>query len=203
MLTRHFIAMTLALAAVAAACSESDGGTTTTTTTPSSTVTTHGATLSLACTEEGAACPNPQTVTSSVAASTLYLCNYWDTTQAFQVEFQTGTTDRGILVEIAGFTGAGSYTTNAAGTTNVTVTTDANQADAAGVVGSIPEHPCTIGVVSNLSAITIPDSGDAPLLDVELDVSCPSLGDGAVCPIECTVSPASFKLSVAGCLVSQ
>jgi hypothetical protein len=162
-----------------------------------------GATVAMVCVESGPECSPPETTQSTVAATELYLCNYWDTSGNFQVEFQERGSGKGILVQIAGFTGAGSYVTSADGLTNVTVTYDDGQADAAGVEQSIPEHPCTITVQSNLAAITIPKSGDDYLLDVDLDVSCPSLGTGAVCPIDCGLTPSTFRLSVSGCLVSQ
>jgi hypothetical protein len=162
-----------------------------------------GVTLTMDCVESGPECTPANTFQNVVAATNLYLCNYWDATQLFNVEFRQGTGGLGLLVEIAHFTGQGSYATNVDGTTNVTVTGPDVQVDAAGNPPSIPEHPCTIAVQSNLATIQIPADGDAALLDVTLDVTCAQLGGGAVCPTACDISPASFQLSIVGCLVSQ
>lgn len=167
-----------------------------------------GAALSMSCTESGPECTPPVQASGTVNAASLYLCNYWDSSRNFQIEFREGSTGYGVLVQIADFVGDGTYQTNSDATTNVTVTArgatgDDVKGDAAGDPPSIPEHRCSIVVTSNLENITIPESGDANILDVDLDVSCPALGWGAVCPIACTMTPSTFHLSVKGCLANQ
>jgi hypothetical protein len=167
-----------------------------------------GTMLSMACTESGPECNPPMQSQGSVNATSLHLCNYWDSSSHFQVEFREPGTAYGVLVEIADFVGDGTYETNVDGTTNVTIAApssgdDEVWGDASGNPPSIPEHPCTIVAATNLEEITIPENGDANILDVDLDVSCPTLGWGAICPISCTVTPATFHLSVTGCLATQ
>lgn len=161
---------------------------------------TEGATVALDCIDEGAACDPPETYQATVAATQLDSCNYWDGTKSFKVRF-VGTMAE-INVAIAGFTGSGSHTTSADGATNVTMSGVGNipsDADAAGP----PEHPCTLDVESNLADIQIPATGEAPLLDVALDISCPTLIAGGVCDVICTPTPSTFRLSVGGCVVAN
>lgn len=160
---------------------------------------TEGATVSLSCIdEEAAACTPPQTYQEAVAGTQLDQCNYWDETQAFDVRFIGSGSE--IRVQIANFTGEGSYSTSEDGTGVVMAGSGNAPSDA--VSEGIPE-PCTITVQSNLADIQIPQTGDADLLDVALDVTCPTLRAGGVCDVTCTLSPATFSLSVAGCTVSQ
>jgi hypothetical protein len=184
------VAIMAALSCMVLSCGDNDGN--------------KGARLALSCVESGDACLTPIPTQGSANADSLYLCNYWDSTHNFQVEFDEGSTRYGVQVLIANFTGAGTYETNTDGTTNVWITTNGAQGDAAGNPPSIPEHKCTIVATSNLAEITIPQNGDADILDVKLTVSCPNgLGWGNVCAIACTVNPSTFHLSVKGCTVSQ
>lgn len=162
-----------------------------------------GDSLALDCVESGPECTPPNEFSTAVNADTLYSCNYWDSTSILEMEFREGETGKGIFVRINDFTGQGNYVTDPDALTEVVVSTEDIQADSAGVSGSIPEHPCTITASSNLADIQIPENGDAFLLDVDLDISCPSLGSGAVCPISCDIDPTGFSLSVQGCVVSQ
>ena len=163
-------------------------------------VETQGATVSYECVDDGAACDPPGTYEGTATATELDLCNYWESTQAFQVGF-IGPDDSHLLIQIANFTGAGSYTTSADAETNVVLHGTGevpSDADAAGP----PEHPCTITVESNLADLEIPETGDAELLDVTLEVECPTLIAGGICDVICTLSPSTFSVSVGGCTVS-
>jgi hypothetical protein len=160
---------------------------------------TEGAIVSLSCIDDGAVCDPPETHGATVTGTELDACNYWDSSRNFRVRFIGPSSE--IIVEIANFTGEGSYATSTDGTTNVTMGGEGDVPSLADA--SSGTEGCTITVESNLDDIRIPETGDAPRLDVSLDVTCPTLYAGGVCDAVCTPTPGSFSLSVGGCIVSQ
>lgn len=76
------VAIMAALSCMVLSCGDNDGN--------------KGARLALSCVESGDACLTPIPTQGSANADSLYLCNYWDSTHNFQVEFDEGSTRYGV-----------------------------------------------------------------------------------------------------------
>jgi hypothetical protein len=195
---RSALALALAvLLPVAAGCNNNDGsggsgG-------AGGTFPTEGATVNLSCLENDPVCVPAHSSQGVATATDFDLCNYWDSTHNFIVTFRGSGSE--ITVKIANFTGTGDYTTTSDDATSVFVASSGSVPS--GATSTDLAVPCTITVESNLADIQIPQSGNAALLNVALDVSCPLLNAGSTCNVDCTLSPTPSSLSVGGCVVSQ
>jgi hypothetical protein len=208
MKTTHLLLTLTAIAATTAgsACKEDDGSTTSTVTTTTGTQGAGGgatvadqfaSTFTLAC--DG---PKDDPTSGSAATSMLERCIYDATAKTLALNLENGDQNGAIDIDLVGFHGAGTYPTSKDESgTHLYVSTGAVSAAThqSNPAGSFSAHACDLVVEeTNLPEVAIPE-GSAGHGYVVVSFDCGTLGAGAVGELTCTLTPSSFRFSVARC----
>ncbi len=156
----------------------------------SGSIETRGATVGLVCPSPDAGCDAD--ASGSVAATNLYDCSYLNSISTLHVEFRAGTTFNRIELFASPFTGSGTYQATADGSTDVIIVVGGT-VPTRGTASGPPLRDCALTVTSNFAS-------EASVFDVALEIACPILSSGNLCEVACSVSPATFQVSVHDCV---